>query len=118
MALSMWVRFLGSVSAGTREGFLALLRSSDIDALPLTGPAEGFGAAVFEHAGAGVLEGLRSCATGSTVLAVCIGPVRPSLAELWAISRVGARDTLVWPRLPRVYPPTARSRRWPGPRRF
>ena len=80
---------------------------------PLTGPAEGFGAAVFEHAGAGVLEGLRSCATGSTVLAVCIGPVRPSLAELWAISRAGARDTLVWPRLPAdAEQVVARLERW------
>lgn len=113
MALSMWVRFLGSVSSGTREGFLALLRLSDIEATPLIGPGEGFGAAVFEHAGAGVLEGLRSCASGSTVLAVCIGPVRPSLAELWAISRAGARDTLVWPRLPAdAEQVVARLERW------
>jgi hypothetical protein len=113
MALSIWVRFLGSVSAGTREGFLALLRSSDIDATTPTGPVEGFGAAVFEHAGAAVLEGLRACATGSTILAVCIGRVRPSLAELWAISRAGARDTLVWPHLPAdAEQVVARLERW------
>ncbi len=100
MALSMWVRFLGSVSAGTREGFLALLRSSDIDPATPSGPVEAFGAAVFEHAGTAVLGDLRACATGSSVLAICISPTRPSLPELWAISRAGARDVLVWPRLP------------------
>ena len=36
----------------------------------------------------------------SSILAMWIGPVRPSLAELWAISRAGARDILVWQRLP------------------
>ena len=100
MALSMWVRFLGSVSAGTREGFLALLRSTDIDPTTPNGPVEGFGAAVFERTSAAVLEGLRACAAESTVLAVCIGAARPSLAQLWAISGAGARDILVWPRLP------------------
>lgn len=100
MPLSMWVRFLGSVNAGAREGFLALLRSSDIDPSTPSGPVAGFGAAVFEHASGAVLDGLRACATGSAVLAICIGPTRPSLAELWAISRAGARDVLVWPRLP------------------
>ena len=100
MALSMSVRFLGSVGAATRDGFAALLRSADIDLSAPGGGIEGFGAAVFEHAGAPVLAGLRGFAAGSTVLAICIGPDRPSLAELWAISRAGARDILVWPHLP------------------
>jgi transcriptional regulator with GAF, ATPase, and Fis domain len=99
MALSMWVRFLGSVTAGTREGFMDLLRQTGIDLTSPTGPAEGFGAAVFEQVEAAVLEGLRACPTGTTVLAICISPVRPSLAELWAISHAGARDVLVWPQL-------------------
>lgn len=94
MALSMWVRFLGSVSAGTREGFLALLRSSDIDPATPSGPVEAFGAAVFEHAGTAVLGDLRACATGSSVLAICISPTRPSLPELWAISR--AAPAMSW----------------------
>ena len=55
---------------------------------------------MFEQVGAAVLEGLRACPTGTTVLAICISPVRPSLAELWAISHAGARDILVWPQLP------------------
>jgi transcriptional regulator with GAF, ATPase, and Fis domain len=100
MALSMWVRFLGSVSEGTREGFMALLRSNDIDPTTTAGPAESFGVAVFEQPGADVLDGLRACAAEGTVLAICIGPGRPSLGELWAISRAGARDVLVWPQLP------------------
>ena len=55
---------------------------------------------MFEKVEAAVLDGLRACPTGTTVLAICISSVRPSLTELWAISRAGARDVLIWPQLP------------------
>ena len=100
MALSMWVRFLGRVSAETREGFGALLRRSGIDAGITVGVANGFGAAVFEQIDATVLDGLRACASSATVLAIRISPVRPSPGDLWALPQAGARDVLIWPKLP------------------
>jgi len=50
MALSMWAQFFGSVSAGRRDSFRALLGKADIDVTAPTGSVEGFGAAVFERA--------------------------------------------------------------------
>jgi transcriptional regulator with GAF, ATPase, and Fis domain len=100
MALSMWVRFLGRVTAEIREGFGALLRRAGIDLRNPGGTVEGFGVVVFEQVDAAVLDGLRACANGATVLAIRISPVRPSSADVWALAQAGARDVLVWSRAP------------------
>jgi transcriptional regulator with GAF, ATPase, and Fis domain len=47
-----------------------------------------------------VLDELRACAAGATVPAICIGRTRPSLAQQWALPRAGARDVLVWSKVP------------------
>ena len=98
----MWIRFLGRVTADTREGFAALLRRAGINLTFPTGATEGFGAAVFEQVDSTVLDGLRTFATTATVLAICVSPARPGLGELWTLSRAGARDVLSWPKLPDI----------------
>jgi transcriptional regulator with GAF, ATPase, and Fis domain len=96
----MWVRFLGSVVPGTPERVTDLLERAGIELTFPTGAVEGFGATVFGHVDEAVLDELRVCATGATVLAICIGRARPTLAQQWALSRAGAKDVLVWPKLP------------------
>jgi transcriptional regulator with GAF, ATPase, and Fis domain len=95
----MWVRFFGRVPSGIPETFTNLLERAGIDLTFPTGAVERFGALVFEQVDDTVLDELRTCAAGATVLAICIGR-RPSRAQQWALSRAGAKDVLVWPRLP------------------
>src|SRR5215813_2116397 len=95
----MWVRFFGAVPPDSPESVANLLERAGIDLTFPTGAVEGFGAAVFEQVDDALLDELRTCAAGSAVLAVCIGR-RPSLAQQWALSRAGAKDVLVWSRLP------------------
>ena len=95
----MWVRFLGRVPPSIPENFAHLLERAGVELTFPTGAVEGFGAAVFEQVDDALLDELRTCASGATVLAVCIGR-RPSLAQQWALSRAGAKDVLVWPKLP------------------
>ena len=96
----MWIRFPGRVADDTRRDFADLLGRADIELAFPTGVVEGFGAVVFEQVDDTVIEGVRTCAAGATVLAICVGPERPALAQQWALSRAGARDVLVWTELP------------------
>ncbi len=96
----MWVRFLGHVASGTPENLTDLLERGGIDLSFPTGVAEGFGAAIFEQVDEAVLDELRSCTAGATVLAICVGRTRPTLAQQWMLARAGAKDVLAWPKLP------------------
>ena len=87
VALSMWVRFLGRVPPGIPESFANLLERAGIGLTFPTGAVEGFGAAVFEQVDDTVLDELRTCAAGTTVLAICIGRAAEPGAAVGAVTR-------------------------------
>ena len=117
MAIAAWLKFLGSIPAGTRSQLTTLIERAGIaisTSLPdPSGRGQGLGIVAFDQLDDRAHEELRRLAHGATVVAVCVGGCRLDPAAMWGVLEAGAADLLSWPALPAQADEVAcRLQRW------